>query len=268
MESKSNLPLATAIVQHFSTVKPEEMDVENIIGVGLVGKIAHDTDKIGKPTSVTDVPEDVKVQTEQLEYDGKTVVYFSENDVVVGLIAIQDIPKETSKEAIRYFKDEGIYTMMITGDAERTGAAIGRQLELDAVRGNVLPEEKAEIIKDLKNDYPVMAMLGDGVNDAPALVTADIGVAMGDGTDVAIDVADAILIKNDIKRFAYTHRLAKKLRKIVWQNIFIALSVVICLLIINMMVKVKMSLAVVIHEGSTLLVILNGLRLLRGVEDV
>lgn len=268
MESKSNHPLATAIVQHFSTVKPEDMDVENIIGVGLVGKTAHDTYKIGKPTSVTDVANDIKEQTEQLEYDGKTVVYFSENDVVVGLIAIQDIPKETSKEAIQYFKDEGIYTMMITGDAERTGAAIGRQLGLDAVRGNVLPEEKAEIIKDLKNDYPVMAMLGDGVNDAPALVTADIGVAMGDGTDVAIDVADAILIKNDIKRFAYTHRLAKKLRKIVWQNIFIALSVVVFLIIINMMGKVNMSLAVVFHEGSTLLVILNGLRLLRGVEDV
>src|SRR5699024_7419867 len=117
-----------AIVQHFSTVKPEEMDVENIIGVGLVGKIAHDTYKIGKPTSVTDVPEDVKVQTEQLEYDGKTVVYFSENDVVVGLIAIQDIPKETSKEAIRYFKDDGIYMMIISDGKIRTYDAIGRQI--------------------------------------------------------------------------------------------------------------------------------------------
>lgn len=268
MENKSNHPLANAIVEYFSEIKAKEMDVENVIGVGLVGEMNDRTYKIGKPTSVTDVPTDIKEQTEELEYDGKTVVYFSDEEAVVGLIAIQDIPKETSKEAIRYFKDEGIHTIMITGDAERTGAAIGRQLELDAVRGNVLPEEKAEIITELKNEYPVMAMVGDGVNDAPALVTADIGVAMGEGTDIAIDVADAVLMRNDIKRFAYAHRLAKKLRKIVWQNIFIALFVVLFLLTINIFGKINMSLAVLIHEGSTLVVILNGLRLLRGVEDV
>lgn len=268
MENKSNHPLANAIVDYFSKVIPEKMEVENVIGVGLVGTFKDETYKIGKPTSVTDVPDDIKKQTEQLEYNGKTVVYFSHNDRVVGLIAIQDVPKETSKEAIHYFKDEGIHTIMITGDAERTGHAIGRQLELDAVRGNVLPEEKAEIITELKEEYPVMAMLGDGVNDAPALVTADVGVAMGEGTDIAIDVADAVLMKNDIKRFAYAHRLAKKLRKIVWQNIFIALFVVLFLIVINILGKVNMSFAVLIHEGSTLVVILNGLRLLRGVEDV
>src|SRR5690625_754119 len=267
MESKSNHPLANAIVEYFTDVIPNEMEVENVIGVGLVGKSKGKTYKIGKPTSVTDVPEDIQLQTEKLEYDGKTVVYFSDEDEVAGLIAIQDVPKETSKEAIRYFKDEGIHTIMITGDAERTGEAIGRQLELDAVRGNVLPEQKAEIITELKNEYPVMAMLGDGVNDAPALVTADVGVAMGEGTDIAIDVADAVLMRNDIKRFAYTHRLAKKLRKIVWQNIFIALFVVLFLIVINIMGKVNMAVAVLIHEGSTLLVILNGLRLLRGVDD-
>src|SRR5699024_8839411 len=201
MESKSNHPLANAIVQYFDKINPEEMDVKNVIGVGLVGENKGRTYKIGKPTSVTDVPEDIRNQTEKLEYDGKTVVYFSDEDTFVGLIAIQDIPKETSKEAIRYFKDEGIHTVMITGDAERTGAAIGRQLELNEVRGNVLPEEKADIISEMKHEYPVMAMLGDGVNDATALVTADVGVAVGEGTDIAIDVADAVLMKNDIKRF-------------------------------------------------------------------
>lgn len=267
MESKSNHPLANAIVEHFTTIEPEEIEVKNVIGVGLVAEKAGKTFKIGKPSSVKNVPADIKKQTETFEYEGKTVVYFSSDEEVLGLIAIQDVPKETSKDAIRYFKDEGIHTVMITGDAVRTGEAIGRQLELDTVRGNVLPEEKAEIIDELKNTYPVMAMLGDGVNDAPALVTADVGVAMGEGTDIAIDVADAVLMKNDLKRFAYTHRLAKKLRKIVWQNIFIALFVVLYLIIINMMGKVNMAVAVLIHEGSTLLVILNGLRLLRGVDD-
>lgn len=267
MESKSNHPLANAIVQHFNQIVAEELEVKNVIGVGLVSEYNGITYKIGKPSSVKEIPEDIQKQTEKLEYDGKTVVYFSDNDQVVGLIAIQDIPKDTSKEAIQYFKNEGIHTIMITGDAERTGEAIGRQLNLDAVRGNVLPEEKADIITHLKNDYPVMAMVGDGVNDAPALVTADIGVAMGEGTDIAIDVADAVLMKNDLNKFAYTHRIAKKLRKIVWQNIIIALLVVLFLITINIMGKVNMAYAVLIHEGSTLLVILNGLRMLRGFDN-
>src|SRR5690625_2289572 len=124
---------------------------------------------------------------------------------------------------------------MITGDAKRTGEAIGEQLNIDEVKGNVLPEEKANIISDLKKDYPVIAMLGDGVNDAPALVQADVGVAMGEGTDIAIDVADAVLMKNDLTKFSYTHRVAKRLRSIVWQNIFIALFVVVFLVIANML---------------------------------
>lgn len=267
MESKSNHPLAVAIIQYYDTVSAKELEVENIIGVGLVAKVKDGTYKIGKPTSIEVVPEDIQKQTEVFEHEGKTVVYFGTEEKVLGLIAIQDVPKETSKDAIQYFKHQKIHTVMITGDAKRTGEAIGRQLEIDEVRGNVLPEEKAEIISELKDEYPVIAMLGDGVNDAPALVTADVGVAMGEGTDIAIDVADAVLMKNDLTIFAYTHKLAKKLRKIVWQNIFIALSVVVFLVVVNMLGQMNMAFAVVIHEGSTLVVILNGLRLLKGIEQ-
>lgn len=267
MESKSNHPLANAIIEHFDNVNTQTIEVEHHIGTGLVAKHEGHNYKIGKPSSATQVPEDIQSQTEKFEYEGKTVVYFSDNEEVVGLIAIQDVPKETSKDAIRYFKEQGIHTVMITGDAERTGEAIGRQLEIDQVRGNVLPEEKAKIITDLKETYPVMAMVGDGVNDAPALVTADVGVAMGAGTDIAIDVADAVLMKNDLNKFAYTHRLAKKLRKIVWQNIFIALFVILLLIAMNIFGMVNISFAVLIHEGSTLLVLLNGLRLLRGLDE-
>src|SRR5690625_1501802 len=138
---------------------------------------------------------------------------------------------------------------------------------MDEVRGNVLPKEKAEVVNELKHEYPTIAMLGDGVNDAPALVTADIGVAMGEGTDIAIDVADAVLMKNDLTRFSYTHKLAKKLRKIVWQNIFMALAIVVLLVILNITGNMNMTFAVIIHEGSTLLVIFNGLRMLAGVRE-
>src|SRR5690625_4807584 len=265
MESKSNHPLAQAIIQHYDNVQAEELDVENVIGVGLVAKTAGQTYKIGKPSSYSIVPEDIQKQTEIYEHEGKTVVYFGTDEKVLALIAIQDIPKETSKEAVQFLKDKNIHTVMLTGDAVRTGEAIGRNLGIDEVRGNIMPEEKAAIITELKEKYPVIAMLGDGVNDAPALATANVGVAMGEGTDIAIDVADAVLMKNDLTRFSYTYNVAKKLRKIVIQNIVIALAVVIFLVIANMTGNMNMTFAVIIHEGSTLAVILNGLRMLKEV---
>lgn len=267
MESKSNHPLAQAIIQHYEDIQPLELDVENIIGVGLVATSGDTSYKIGKPSSYQVIPEDIQAQTKNFEQEGKTVVYFGSNDKVLALLAIQDVPKETSKQAIEYFKDEQIHTVMITGDAKRTGEAIGGQLGIDEVRGNVMPEEKADIISELKETYPVIAMVGDGVNDAPALVKADIGVAMGEGTDIAIDVADAVLMKNDLSKFAYTHKLAKKLRKVVWQNIIFALAVVVFLVISNIVGQMNMTLAVIFHEGSTLAVIFNGLRLLKSVKD-
>ncbi len=267
MESKSNHPLAQAIIKHYSDIVPTELEVENIIGVGLIATSGQATYKIGKPNSYHVIPEDIQRQTEIFEREGKTVVYFGTNEKVLALLAIQDVPKESSKAAIQYFTDENIHTVMLTGDAKRTGEAIGRQLEIDEVRGNIMPDEKAAIISELKETYPVMAMVGDGVNDAPALVTADIGIAMGEGTDIAIDVADAVLMKNDLSKFAYTHKLAKKLRKVVWQNIIFALAVVVFLVISNMIGRMNMTLAVIFHEGSTLAVIFNGLRLLKGVKN-
>ncbi|WP_153722718.1 heavy metal translocating P-type ATPase [Sporosarcina cascadiensis] len=266
MESKSNHPLAQAILQYFDEVAPLEMEVENLIGVGLIAKAGDATYKIGKPSSYGTISAALQKQTEVFEEEGKTVVYFGSEEEVLGLLAIQDVPKETSLEAIRYLKEQNIHTIMITGDAKRTGEAIGRTLGIDEVRGNVMPEEKADIITELKKTYPVTAMVGDGVNDAPALVAADVGVAMGEGTDIAIDVADAVLMKSDLTKFSYTHQVAKKLRKIVMQNIIAALAVVVFLVIVNMTGNMDMTSAVIIHEGSTLAVILNGLRMLKEVE--
>ncbi|MEG0327173.1 MAG: heavy metal translocating P-type ATPase [Erysipelothrix sp.] len=266
MEKKSNHPLATAIINHFDGRDVLDIEVENLIGTGLTSEFEGNTYLIGKPTAYGSVSDDIMRHTDTYESEGKTVVYFGLDSEVLGLIAIQDIPKQTSLEAIRYFQENKIHTVMITGDAIRTGEAIGRQLGIDEVRGNVLPENKSEIVRELKQGYPVVAMVGDGVNDAPALVAADIGVAMGEGTDIAIDVADAVLMKNDLSKLAYTHKVSKKLRKVVIQNIIFAMLVVLFLVTINIFGLMTLSQAVLIHEGSTLVVIINGLRLLKSAE--
>ncbi len=266
MEAKSNHPLALAILQHLPDQPRIELEVENRVGEGLVADYQNKNYRIGKP----DTFNQVKLETQELrtsfEEDGKTVVYFSENDQVRMLVALQDVAKESSKQAINYFKDEDIHTVMITGDAKLTGQAIGRTLEIDEVKANVMPNQKSVIIEELKQEYGVVAMLGDGVNDAPALVASDIGVAMGEGTDIAIDVADVVLMKNDLTKFIVTHKVSKKLRRIVWQNIAFAMAVVFFLIGINIFESVNMSAAVVIHEGSTIVVLLNGLRMLRNIE--
>lgn len=266
MEKKSNHPLAMAIINYYKDNDSLELDVENLVGTGLTAEFQGNTYLIGKPTAYESVSDDITSHTEKYESEGKTVVYFGLDSKVLGLIAIQDIPKRSSLEAIRYFQENNIHTVMITGDAIRTGEAIGHQLGIDEVRGNVLPENKSDIVKELKERYSVVAMVGDGVNDAPALVASDIGVAMGEGTDIAIDVADAVLMKNDLSKLAYTHKVSKKLRKVVVQNIIFAMLVVLFLVTINILGIMTLSQAVLIHEGSTLVVIVNGLRLLKSVE--
>ena len=126
-----------------------------------------------------------------------------------------------------------------------------------------MPEDKASIVKDQQERYGLTAMLGDGVNDAPALVTADVGIAMGEGTDVAMDVADLVLMQNDLSKLAYAHRLTKKMNKITWQNIIFSMIVVVTLVTLNFLGKMDIGLGVVMHEGSTILVILNALRMLK-----
>lgn len=266
MEHGSNHPLATAIIEHFSNGNLLEIEANNIVGVGLSSTYEGNDYSIGKPTSFKDVNESITSLKDDFENDGKTVVFFAKNNKVEGLIAIQDIPKSSAKASLAYFKENDIQTVMITGDAVLTGEAIGRKLGVDHVRADVLPEDKAEIIQKLKDKYGMVSMVGDGVNDAPALVTSDIGFAMGSGTDIAIEAADAVLMVNDLEKITYTHKVSKKLRKVVIQNIIFAMSVVLILTIINIVGIVDLSGAVLIHEGSTVLVVLSGLRMLKHVD--
>lgn len=267
MEKTANHPLANAILEKFTAKNDYSLIVENEIGKGLIASHNQEIYQIGKPNLFEHVPQDIQTYNNQYAIEGKTVVYFAKNQQVIGLIAMMDIPKQEAKATIQYLKSQGIHTTMITGDAQITGMAVGKQLAIDETIGNVLPENKAAIIKEQQNKFGMIAMLGDGVNDAPALVTADIGVAMGDGTDVAIDVADMVLMKNDLTKFGYAHKISKRLDKIVWQNIIFAMCVVLLLSVLNILGKMDITTGVIAHEGSTLIVLFNGLRLLIPVQE-
>lgn len=263
MEKLSNHPLADAILNALEETENIDLEIDNQIGSGLVTHYNENLYNIGKPSQFSQVPEAIKSTTSTLMTEGKTVVYIAENNTVVGLIAMMDLPNEHAKPVIAYLKEQGIHTTMITGDAESTGIAVANQLHMDEVVGNVLPENKSDIVSKLQDTYGQTAMIGDGVNDAPALVKANIGIAMGEGTDVAIDVADVVLMKNDLTKLSYAHKVSKKLDKVVTQNIIFSMLIVLLLVLLNIFGNLNLPLGIIAHEGSTLIVLLNGLRLLK-----
>lgn len=267
MEKTANHPLANAMLEKFTAQQPITLTVDNVIGQGLVATYQGAQYQIGKPELFQTTNDQLIQHSLRYAKEGKTVVYMAKNSKVIGLIAMMDVPNEQAKPVIQYLKSQGIHTTMITGDAAVTGKAVGQQIGIDEVIGNVLPENKAAIIKEQQEAYGSIAMLGDGVNDAPALVTADIGVAMGDGTDIAIDVADAVLMQNDLTKFSYAHKVSKRLDRVVWQNIIFSMLIVVLLITLNVLGKMDITIGVIAHEGSTLLVILNGLRLLLPLKN-
>jgi len=152
---------------------------------------------------------------------------------------------------------------MITGDSEQTAKAIAAESEINEYFASCLPDEKVSIVKKLKDNYGQVAMVGDGINDAPALATANVGIAMGGGTGVALETADVVLMKNDLTKIAKAITLSKRMNKIVKQNIIFSLSVIAFLICSNFLQIIDLPYGVIGHEGSTILVILNSLRLLR-----
>lgn len=262
LEKESNHPLANAILEKFEATNKIDIEVTNQIGIGLTGNYNQKTYRIGKPTSFEGVSDEYTLLNNEWATEGKTVVYVAENEEVIGLIALMDIPNEHARATIDYFKKLGIHTTLITGDSEMTGKAVGEQLGIDEIIANVMPEDKSRIIDEQKGKYGVTAMVGDGVNDAPALVNADVGIAMGDGTDVAVEVSDLVLMQNNLTRLTQSHKISKKMNRVIWQNIVFSMAVVVFLVIVSLLGLTDIEISVIIHEGSTLVVIFNGLRLL------
>ena len=191
------------------------------------------------------------------------MVYIQKNEKVIALVALKDILRSDAKKALQDLHDLDLATVMITGDNEKTARAIAKDIKLSDYISDCLPENKVEKIKELKKKYKVVAMVGDGVNDAPALATASVGIAMGEGTDVALETADVVLMKNELLKIPQAIQLSKKMNRIIKQNICFSILVIMVLISSNFLQVLDLPLGVIGHEGSTILVILNGLRLLK-----
>ena len=269
IESHSNHPLAKAIVRYAEQEYKEPLkqpdSIQDNSGWGVTAIMNHAVWRIGKAAFVGETEAKTFHQGvyDQLSEEGKTAVFVQRNDEIIALIALKDVVREESKEAIERLKQTGIYTVMLTGDSVKTAKAIFRESHVDDYIAECLPEKKVTSMKSLKEKYGIVAMVGDGINDAPALATANVGIAMGEGTDVALETADVVLMKNDLPRIAEAIHLSKRMNRIIKQNIIFSITVIMLLIISNFLQIVALPFGVIGHEGSTILVILNSLRLLK-----
>ncbi|WP_397540015.1 heavy metal translocating P-type ATPase [Rummeliibacillus pycnus] len=270
IEAKSNHPLAQAITSYAKVRGLDSFDqaqIEDVPGWGLKATVNGNAYKVGKSEFVgrDDAFAFAEGIAPKLAEEGKTVVFLADNDGIVALAAMKDTVREESKKAIALLKSLGIHTVMLTGDNEKTAKVIAKEAGVDAYIAECLPETKVNHIKDLMKTYNNVGMVGDGINDAPALATSTTGIAMGEGTDVALETADVVLMKNDLSKIAYAVKLSRKMQTIVKQNIIFSISVIVLLIISNFLQAVDLPLGVVGHEGSTILVILNSIRLLKKI---
>lgn len=273
IESFSEHPLAKAVVQHAAERKLEVGRPDrftSLTGFGVEADYKGETWTIGKPewTDAETREAEVTATVHELEQQGKTVVVLRGSEGPAGLIAMQDRIRPQAAAVVARLKKMGITVAMLTGDQERTAQAVAREAGIDLVYARLLPEEKVARIKELRQTYGKVAMVGDGVNDAPALAAATTGIAMGGaGSDSALETADIVLMNDDTRNIATAIALGQKTKKIIKQNLVFSISVIVMLIAANFLQGIALPLGVVGHEGSTILVILNGLRLLRGVPD-
>ncbi len=271
LESRSEHPIGEAITQaalQKNRTLQNASQVQAKTGLGIVGEVAGKTVMVGKTAfirqEIPDLnPEFIQVNN-RLEKQGKTVVWVVESAKVIGLIAVADTIRSEAAASIKELKKLGIeQIVLLTGDNQVTANSVAKSLGIEIVYAELLPEDKLTVIRQLQQKYKNVAMVGDGINDAPALAMATVGIAMGGaGNDVALETADVILMSDRLEKLHTAISLGRRANRIIKQNITFALSFIFLLLIANFTGNINMPLGVIGHEGSTVLVILSGLRLL------
>lgn len=279
LENKSQHPLAAAIIKKSqeSDVDFENVEVEeflSVTGKGIKGKIEGVMYFLGSPGFIEQVFEseldkDTMEVIIKLQRSGKTVMVASEKDKIIALIAVADEVRETSKNVLAKLHKLGIQkTIMLTGDNQGTANAIGEQVGVTNIEAELLPQDKLTFIKKLREEYQKVAMVGDGVNDAPALAASTVGIAMGGaGTDTALETADIALMGDDLTKLPFAVKLSRKALMIIKQNITFSLGIKLLALLLVIPGWLTLWIAIFADMGATLLVTLNSLRLLRVKED-
>lgn len=274
VESLSNHPLAKAITKDIKNqfnveTKNAASNIKAIQGKGIQAVYKGNSVFIGNAKLMQDyginISNEVNVQLLNLLQKGHTVMLVAYKNELIGMLSVMDTPRAKAKSTLKKLKDIGILKMiMLTGDHQNVGNSIAKAIGLTEARGNLLPEDKVAAIQELKQKYSKIAMVGDGVNDAPAMANSTVGIAMGAaGSDVALETADVALLSDKIENLPFVIGLSRQSKLIIKQNLWISLGVVAFLIPTTIMGWASIGVAVAIHEGSTLLVVINALRLLR-----
>lgn len=273
LEAYSQHPLASAILKELSHKKLsiDHINIDNftsITGKGVQADIDGVTYLIGSSklfNTELNQSESLKAQYELLQKEGKTAMIFGASTEILAIIAVADKLRETSQSVITQLHQAGIkHTIMLTGDNQHTAQAIGQEVGVTDIKGDLMPQDKLDYIKSLKNDYLKVAMIGDGVNDAPALAAASVGISMGGtGTDTALETADIALMGDDLEKLPFLIRLSRKTLSIIKQNITLSLVLKLLALLLIIPGWLTLWLAIVADMGATIFVTLNGLRLMK-----
>lgn len=278
-EAHSEHPLATAIVEAAasrSLMLPVAENLQAHAGRGITATVNNATVFVGTDVLMAEsgiaVPPGVMECLEELRYSGNTTMIVATRTEhgarVLGAIGLADTIRPEARDVVATLRAIGVdKTVILTGDNAQAARAIAHQAGIDDVRSGLLPREKLDVIETLKREHGSVVMVGDGVNDAPALAMATVGVALGAaGTDVALETADVVLMADDVSKLPYAIALSRRSRRIILQNLTFALTVIVVLVIGTLAGITTLPIGVIGHEGSTIIVVANGLRLLRGVR--
>lgn len=261
MEQSSSHPIAQAIIKAFPKVNLELVDrresVEEISGHGMrKGSLL-----VGKPSSFDNYEDPFEIRKNRQA--GYTSVFVGRDNEIIGYFNLADQIRNEAKQAIKDFKARGVDVVLLTGDNDEVAGKVAEEVGLEHYHANLTPENKITFVQNSQAENLSVGMIGDGINDAPALAHAEIGIAMGSGSSIAMESSEVVIVKNDLNKLFYSYDLSHRLNRIILQNVIFSVAVIISLITLNIIGWLDLPLGVVFHEGSTILVILNGLRLLK-----
>lgn len=272
LAGQSDHPVSKAIALGLQAGRGSVSDFKALAGRGVEAQLEGQRLILGNHRLIEELglcTPAVEGQLKAQEAQGRTVTLLANTSEVLAIFAVADTIKDSSREAITQMHALGVASVMLTGDNKSTAEAIASQAGIDKALGNLLPEEKLAAIEQMQAQYGPTAMTGDGINDAPALARANIGIAMGAaGTDIAMEAADIVIMNDDLRRIPEVIRLSKRTRSILFQNIALALGIKTVFLVLAVLGNASMWMAVFADMGASLLVVGNGLRLLRGARAV